>query len=165
MAPLKIGILGVQHYHSNFWARAFNQSEKAEVVGFSGAGGFTGRYVLTNAWRPFVFRTSTILSPRATPWRFAPRLSTISHLFMRLLCTKRRCCVEEPLSRLRLPPDQRRCGAVRHCLHAKLPKRFDPVNHEILSLSVPALSARSQCAGYGTVTATVWADSFIKLGS
>ena len=92
MAPLKIGILGVQHYHSNFWARAFNQSEKAEVVGFwepeaSLADTFHKRMASLR------FRTSTILSPRATPWLFAPRLSTISHMFMRLLCNKRRCFV------------------------------------------------------------------------
>lgn len=31
--PLRIGLLGVEHYHANFWTRAFLQSEGVEVAG------------------------------------------------------------------------------------------------------------------------------------
>lgn len=31
--PIKIALLGVQHYHSNFWTKAFKSSDLAQVVG------------------------------------------------------------------------------------------------------------------------------------
>lgn len=32
-ANIRIALLGVQHYHANFWAKAIEQSDKAEMVG------------------------------------------------------------------------------------------------------------------------------------
>jgi predicted dehydrogenase len=32
--PVKIGVLSFEHYHANFWTKAFLASEDADLVGF-----------------------------------------------------------------------------------------------------------------------------------
>jgi predicted dehydrogenase len=135
MAPHKIGILGVQHYHSNFWARAFNQSERAEVIGF---------------WEPETSLADMFSQVHGVPSipniddliascdAVAVCSATVDHfslVYAAALQQKAVLC-EKPLG---VSGDD--CRRIKDVVERSgiafmqsFPKRFDPVNHEIFQL-------------------------------
>jgi predicted dehydrogenase len=135
MAPLKIAMLGVQHYHSNFWARAINQSEKAEVIGlweqdialaatFSQSHGIPSIANLDD----LIARCDAVAVCSAT----ADHLSLVRAAALQrkaVLCEKPLGITSDACRRIREEVVQSGIAFMQ-----SFPKRFDPVNHEILQL-------------------------------
>jgi predicted dehydrogenase len=132
---LKVAILGVQHYHANFWTRAFRESPAADVAGI---------------WDPEPQRAADFAARHGVEIHEDPdRLvggsdavaicsATAGHRALVELAARRGRPVlcEKPLGR-----DLEDAREIRRIVDAagiafmqSFPKRFDPVNHEIRDL-------------------------------
>ena len=133
--PVRIGILGVQHYHANFWMSAFLQSRDAEVIGIWEADEELARsFVQKHSVRAFASRDDLIAQCDAV----AICSATVDHLpLVQTAATAGKAVLcEKPLA-----------SSLADCLQIKavvertgiafmqsFPKRFDPVNREILEI-------------------------------
>ena len=132
---LKIAMLGLQHYHANFWTRAIQQSPDAEVAGvwdpdagrasaFAAEYGIAAETDLDN----LVERADAVAICSATADHKALIAVAVRHA-KPVLC-------EKPLGR-----DLADAREIRSMVETagiafmqSFPKRFDPVNHEIRDL-------------------------------
>ena len=133
--PVRIGILGVQHYHANFWTSALLQSPDAEVVGF---------------WEPDE-ELARAFAQKHSVKRFATRDDLVAHCDGVAICSAtvdhlplvaaaakagKAVLCEKPLA-----------SSLADCLRIKVivarsgipfmqsfPKRFDPVSREIIDI-------------------------------
>jgi predicted dehydrogenase len=134
-APSRIGILGVQHYHANFWARAFMQSDDAHLVGFwEPDGTLAAAFARTHGTHVFDERDDLVAQCDAV----AICSATADHVaLVRAAAQQGRAILcEKPLGRtaadcLEIKDIVERSGVA---FMQSFPKRFDPVNHEILHL-------------------------------
>jgi predicted dehydrogenase len=130
--PVRIGILGVQHYHANFWTSAFLQSRDAEVIGVWEANEELARsFVEKHPVAAFASRDDLVAQCDAV----AICSATVDHRPLVEAAARRGKAVlcEKPLA-----------TSLTDCLQIKaiversgirfmqsFPKRFDPVNQEI----------------------------------
>ena len=132
---LKIAMLGAEHYHANFWARAFVQSPDAAVSGVwdtdrNLAKSFADQYGLAVADNPdaLIDQSDAVAICSATSEH--PRLVEMAAARNRpVLC-------EKPLG-----ANRQDCLRIRDIVAKSgvafmqsFPKRFDPINHEIAAL-------------------------------
>lgn len=133
---LRIALLGVQHYHANFWTKAFIASPAAEVVAVwdpdpARAEAFAGEYGLAVA--------GDLDAAIAASDAVAICSATCDHapLIEAALARGRATLCEKPLG-----TDLADAARIRRAVLAaggvpfmqSFPKRFDPVNHEIAAL-------------------------------
>ncbi|AOF93180.1 Gfo/Idh/MocA family oxidoreductase [Sinorhizobium sp. RAC02] len=132
---LKIAILGVEHYHANFWAGAFLQRPEVEIVGVwdqaaDKAAEFAGRHgieVQDDLHR--LIRKSHAVAICSTTNGHLMLVEAAAALGRPVLC-------EKPLG-----IDRAQCDAIAAVVARtgirfmqSFPKRFDPANHEIARL-------------------------------
>lgn len=132
---LRVGFLGVTHYHANFWARAFRQRENVSLVGlFDGdcplAEAFAGEHDL-EVWNDPAALVSACDA-------VAICSATADHRALAELAAQHGKAVlcEKPLA-----TTMDDCLAIRETVARSgirfmqsFPKRFDPINHEIAAL-------------------------------
>ena len=130
----KIGILGVQHYHANFWTRAFLRTEEAQFMGVWDAdGGRAQDFARSHDVRAFGERGELIDACDAVAICSAtcdhrPLIEAAAARGRAVLCEKPLCHTLEDTLHVR--EVVRRSGIP---FMQSFPKRFDPINHEILS--------------------------------
>lgn len=129
---LKIAILGVEHYHANFWTRAFLQRPEVQVVGVwdaseTAAADFAARHGLDVACNlsGLIRRSHAVAICSATSDHLA--------LVEAAAAAGRPVLCEKPLG-----IDRAQCDAIADVVERtgirfmqSFPKRFDPANHEI----------------------------------
>jgi predicted dehydrogenase len=130
----KIGILGVQHYHANFWTRAFLRTEEAQFMGVWDAdSGRAQDFARSHDVRAFGERGELIDACDAVAICSAtcdhrPLVEEAAARGRAVLCEKPLCHTLEDALHVR--EVVRRSGIP---FMQSFPKRFDPINHEILS--------------------------------
>ena len=133
--PVRIGILGVQHYHANFWTSAFLQSRDAEVVGIweadeTLAQGFAQKHpVKVFATRDDLVAQCDAVAICSATVDHVPLVEAAASAGKAVLC-------EKPLASsladcLRIKAIVERSGIA---FMQSFPKRFDPVNREIIQI-------------------------------
>ena len=154
---LRIAMLGVRHYHANFWTRAVQQSPDAGVSGIwdpdpERAAAFAAEYGL----RPEADLAPLIDSSDAV----AICSATADHrMLIEAAATRGKSVLcEKPLGldlgRRARDPERRR--DLRHPLHAELPQALrSGQSRDPRSARRRRPSGKSPCAGSGTATATV----------
>jgi predicted dehydrogenase len=129
----RVGVLGVEHYHANFWTRAFLQTENAQFVGIwdaeaerardfgraHGVDAFDDRRSLIDACDAVAICSATC--------DHAPLIEDAAARGRAVLCEKPLCHSVEDALRVREIVKRSRIPFMQ-----SFPKRFDPVNHEIL---------------------------------
>ena len=132
---LKIAILGVEHYHANFWTRAFLERREVKVVGVWDASGtaaadFAARHGLEVAHDlSALIRKSHAVAICSATDAHLPLVEAAAAAGRPVLC-------EKPLG-----IDRAQCDAIADVVARtgirfmqSFPKRFDPANHEIARL-------------------------------
>jgi predicted dehydrogenase len=133
--PVRIGILGVQHYHAHFWTSAFLQSEHAEFIGFWDADEeLAWTFGQEHPVRAFASREDLIAQCDAV----AICSATVDHVTLveAAAAAGKAVLCEKPLGRsledcLRIRAVVERSSTA---FMQSFPKRFDPVNREILEI-------------------------------
>lgn len=132
---LKIAMLGVEHYHANFWASAFLQRPEVEIVGVwdglaDKAAEFAARHGIEaqGDLRSLIRRSHAVAICSATNEHLM-LVEAAAALGRPVLC-------EKPLG-----VDRAQCDVIAEVVDRtgirfmqSFPKRFDPANHEIARL-------------------------------
>ncbi|MGQ3213160.1 MAG: Gfo/Idh/MocA family protein [Shinella sp.] len=132
---LKIAILGVEHYHANFWAGAFLQRPEVEIIGVwdqaaDKAAEFAGRHGIEvqDDLHRLIRKSHAVAICSATSGHLM-LVEAAAALGRPVLC-------EKPLG-----IDRAQCDAIAAVVARtgirfmqSFPKRFDPANHEIARL-------------------------------
>lgn len=132
---IRIAILGVAHYHANFWTRAFQQCGDVEISGVWDADDDLAREFATrHGLRPVADRDLLVGSCDALA--ICSATSDHPELVRAAAAQHRAVLCEKPLGATMAD-----CDAIAETVRMSgirfmqsFPKRFDPVNHEILAL-------------------------------
>lgn len=132
---LRIAILGVAHYHANFWTRAFLQSEDVEVAGIwdvdaGRAREFAERHGVSSA------EDRAALIATADAVAICSATSDHVELVRAAAAQGRAVLCEKPLGSSTADCDVIAAIVAESGIRfmQSFPKRFDPVNHEIAAL-------------------------------
>jgi predicted dehydrogenase len=134
-APVRVGILSVAHYHGNFWAEAINESADAALVGIWDDDAARGRAAAerhrTRYWPALgaLLRECDGVGITSETIKHAPLVEEAARAGVHVLC-------EKPLAASRADADriERAVRAAGITYAQSFPKRFDPINRELVEL-------------------------------
>jgi predicted dehydrogenase len=133
--PVRVGVLRFEHYHANFWTKAFKQTADAELVGFwEPDDALAEAAVATHGIRRFDDINALIESCGA----LAICSATARHveLVERVAAKGKAILCEKPIAHTeagcrRIHDIVAESGVI---FMQSFPKRFDPINHELRAL-------------------------------
>ncbi len=132
---IRFGILSFAHYHGNFWAEAINQSTDATLVGIWDDDAQRGReraqYYHTRYWSDLapLLRECDAVGITSETIRHAPLVEEAAAADVHILCEKPMAATLEDCDRI-----QQAVRAAGVVYMQNFPKRFDPVNHELVEM-------------------------------
>ncbi len=130
--PVRMGILRFEHYHANFWAKAFKQSEDAEIIGFwEPDDGLADMAVATHGLKRYaeiheLIETCDAVAICSATARHLPLIEIAAAAGKAILCEKPIAHTDEDCKRISEIIAQSGVTFMQ-----SFPKRFDPINHEI----------------------------------
>ena len=133
--PTRFGILSFAHYHANFWAAAMNESEEATLVGIWDDDRQRGEEAAARYGAPFYADLDALLA-RCDAVGITSETSLHAPLVERAAAAGVHVLLEKPMART-LAECRRIRDAVREheiLFMQNFPKRFDPVNRELVEL-------------------------------
>lgn len=130
-----VGILGFEHYHANFWTKAFQHSADAILVGFwEPDEGLAAKAEATHGIKRWADREALVAASDAVAICSAtsahePLIAAAAQLGKAVLCEKPLGVTADACARIEAIV--RRAGIP---FMQSFPKRFDPINAEIIDL-------------------------------
>jgi predicted dehydrogenase len=130
--PIKVGILRFEHYHANFWTKAFQQSDDADLIGFwEPDDDLAEAAIATHGLRRYTDGDALISACDAVAIcsataRHVPLVEQAAVAGKAILC-------EKPIANTAAGGRAIRdiVAATGVTFMQSFPKRFDPINHEI----------------------------------
>jgi predicted dehydrogenase len=132
---IRFGILSFAHYHGNFWAEAINQSPDAILIGVWDDDAQRGRekaqYYNTRYWSDLapLLRECDAVGITSETIKHAPLVEEAAAAGVHILCEKPMAATLEDCDRI-----QQAVRAAGVVYMQNFPKRFDPVNHELVQM-------------------------------
>jgi len=133
--PVRFGILSFAHYHANFWAQSLREMTEAVLVGvwdedpqrgLEAAGRYGTRYY--RDWKT-LFRECDAVGITSETVKHADLVEEATKAGMHILCEKPMATTLEDCNRI--VRAVRKAGVV---YMQNFPKRYDPVNHELVTM-------------------------------
>jgi predicted dehydrogenase len=132
---IRFGILSFAHYHANFWAQAINASPHATLVGVwdddRRRGEEAARRHGTRYWPDLgaLLRECDAVGITSETVKHAPLVEEAAAAGVHILCEKPMAATLEDCDRI-----QRAVREAGVTYMQNFPKRFDPINHELVGL-------------------------------
>lgn len=132
---IRFGILSFAHYHGNFWAEAINESPDATLVGVWDDDAQRGReraeHYNTRYWSDLapLLRECDALGITSETVKHAPLVEEAATAGVHILCEKPMAATLEDCDCI-----QRAVRAAGVVYMQNFPKRYDPVNHELVKM-------------------------------
>ena len=135
MSAVRVGILSVAHYHGNFWAEAINESPDATLVGIWDDDATRGRAAAerhsTRYWPDLhaLLRECEGVGITSETVKHAPLVEEAARAGVHVLCEKPMAVSLADCDRI-----ERAVRAAGITYAQSFPKRFDPINRELVEL-------------------------------
>lgn len=132
---IRFGILSFAHYHANFWAQAINEMPEAMLAGIWDDNAQRGQTAAQQYGTRYVSDLATLLNEcdavgiTSETVKHAPLVEAAASAGVHILCEKPMAATLEDCDRIQRAVDD--AGVV---YMQSFPKRFDPINHELVEL-------------------------------